>query len=146
MEEFIEKVDSYKCKHCGTLFNNEISASQCAFKHAQTQLANVLLQAGHTLNTIEYNCKFGWQLSDEQKNITKDNCFIVSHWQCCEKPAYCIVSIEDGGGLRLWGKGSWSGYYGGVVSINKLQKPYPKEDLFIYPLIYMKTTHKVSID
>lgn len=128
----VEKVDSYKCKWCGTLFSNEILASQCAFKHAQTQLANAFLHAGHTLETIEYSCKFGWKLTDEQKNITKDNCFIVSYWQCCEKPAYSIVSIEDGGWLKLWGKGGWHGYYGGAVSLNKLPKPCPKEELFIY--------------
>jgi hypothetical protein len=63
MEEFIEKVDSYKCKHCGTLYDNEISASQCAFKHAQTQLANVLLKDGYPLSYIEYNCRFGWQIN-----------------------------------------------------------------------------------
>lgn len=128
----IEKVDSYKCKWCGTLYTDEVSASQCAFKHAQTQLANTSLQAGYTLEMIDYLCKFGWQLTDEQKNITKDNCFVFSHWQCCEKPAYRIASIEDGGFLKLWGKGGWSGYYGNVVSLNKLPVSYSKEDLFVY--------------
>lgn len=128
----IEEVQSYKCKWCGTLFKDEISARQCAFEHAQTQLANTLLEKGYPLYLIEHNCKFGWKLTDQQKDITKDNCFIVSHWQCCEKPAYRIVSIENGGYLRLWGKGGWHGYYGNVTSVDKLPKPYPKEDLFVY--------------
>jgi hypothetical protein len=71
------------------------------------------------------------RLTDEQKNITKDNCFIVSHWQCCEKPAYRITSIQDGGWLKLWGRGSWMGEYGGTVSVDKLPKSYPKENLFV---------------
>jgi hypothetical protein len=131
-EGFIEKVDSYKCNCCKTLYNSEIKATECVFKHIQTQLANLLWQAGHNLLYINYICKFGWQLAEEQKDITKDNCFIVAYWQCCEKPAYRIVSIEDGGYLRLWGKGGWNGYYGGVINVNKLPKPHPKEELYIY--------------
>lgn len=128
----VEKVESYKCKWCGTLFTNKLSAAKCAFKHAQTQLANILLNEGYSLQTIDFWCKFGWQLTDEQKDITKDNCFVVSYWQCCGKPAYRIVAIEDGGFLRLYGKGSYNGYYGGSVSPSKLPESHPEEDLFVY--------------
>lgn len=127
----VEEVKSYKCNWCDKLHKTERDADMCALKHAKINLANTMLNDGYTLESIEYWCGFHWSLSDEQKGITKDNCFIVSHWQCCDRPAYKIVSIEDGGYLKLWGKGSWSGYYGNAVSVDKLPKPYPPEELFV---------------
>jgi hypothetical protein len=127
----VEEVMSYKCKWCSQLHNNEVNAARCAFDHAK-YLANTMLDQGYTLESIEYTCGFHWNLTEEQKKITKDNCFIISHWQCCEKPAYRIIEIERGGYLRLWGVGSWSGGYGSVISLNKLPEPHPKEEFYKY--------------
>jgi hypothetical protein len=126
-----EEVASYKCNWCGKLHKYESDANRCAFDHAKKNYANSLLREGHSLSRINYVCGFGWKLTKEQEDITQDNCFIVSHWQCCEKPAYKIVDISSNGILELRGKGSWSGYYGNSVSIDRLPKPYPKEDLFV---------------
>ncbi len=132
MNEMVEEVMSYKCNWCGSIHKREFDAANCAYRHARTNLANVLLNQGETLASIKYWCGFHWNLSEKQKNITKDNCFVIPHWQCCNKPAYTIVAIEDGGFLNARGKGSWSGYYGNVISLDKLPEPHPKEKLYVY--------------
>lgn len=130
-KNMVDEVISYKCNWCGQLHKIESDADRCAFNHARENYATSLLREGHDLKHIEYMCGFHWNLTKEQEDITKDNCFIVSHWQCCEKPAYKIVRVNSNGTLELWGKGSWSGYYGGAVGVDRLPKSYPKEDLFV---------------
>lgn len=129
----MEEVKAYKCGICNHTYDSEISALECEFKHARYNYANALLNDGRNLRSIEYLCGFSWNLTDEQKEVTKDNCFVISHWQCCEKPAYQIRRIEEGGSVYVSGKGSWSGYYGNEVNISEyyMKKPYPKEELFI---------------
>ena len=127
-----EEVISYRCKWCGELHEQEYRADECALKHAKIKLANTLLEAGFTLFYINNHCGFNWKLSDEQKEITKDNCFIISHWQGCGKPAYKITAIEHNNLLRLRGKGGWSGYYSDLYDVEYLPVPHLKEELFIY--------------
>lgn len=126
-----EEVVSYKCNWCNSLHKTQVDADECAFRHAKENLANSLLRSGRSLESINYLCGFNWKLTEEQKRITKDNCFIVSHWQCCDKPAYQIVFIGHNGRIKLSGKGSWSGYYGNYVSLDSLLNPYPAEDLYV---------------
>jgi len=128
----MEEIQAYKCSRCGHIHSREIDALNCEYTHAREYLANGLLNEGHTLDHINYKCGFHWNLKEEQKQITKDNCFIISHWQCCEKPAYKIVRIDESGNLELWGKGGWDGGYGSKMRIDNLPKAYPKEDLFVY--------------
>ena len=132
MEEQIKKVESYRCKWCGELFDTEQGARECAFNHAKYELANAMLRNGRELRDIEYYCHFGWKLTKEQETITNKNCFKMSYWQCCEKPAYQIVEIDNRGNLRLFGRGGWTGGYGNMVNFDKLPKPYSEEELFIY--------------
>lgn len=129
----MEEVKAYKCNRCSHIYNREIDALECEYKHARYYYANALLEKGWNLRMINSACGFNWNLTDEQKEITKDSCFIISHWQCCEKPAYQIRRIEENGYVYVSGKGSWSGYYGNEVSIDQyyMKKPYPKEDLFV---------------
>jgi len=127
----MEELKAYKCKVCSELYIKKSSCLECEFKHAKESLANALLKEGSTLWMINHVCGFYWNLKKEHENVTKDNCFIISHWQCCEKPAYQITWIDARGNITLKGKGSWSGYYGGEVRLDRLSKPYPKEDLFI---------------
>ena len=126
-----EEVTSYRCNWCGKLHKRESDADKCAFDHARGNYATSLLREDRSLSSINYFCGFGWKLTKEQEDITQDNCFVVSHWQCCDSPAYRIVSISSNGTLELRGKGSWSGYYGNSVSIDRLPEPHPKEDLFV---------------
>lgn len=122
----------YKCEKCGKSFDNEKGALECEFNHAKEKLANQLLKDGHSLGYINYICSFGWKLSEELEKVDKDNCFIISFWQCCDKPAYQITSIDYRGNLYLYGIGSWCGGYGGWRSINDLKDPHQKEELYKY--------------
>ena len=128
----MEEVTAYKCSICKHTYDREINALECEFKHARYNYANALLNKGHNLNFIKYWCGFNWSLTKEQDDITKDNCFIIRHWQCCEKPAYQIVRIEEDGNLYVSGKGGWGGWYGNEMDVSKLPKPHPKEELFSY--------------
>lgn len=129
----MEEVTMYCCSVCRKSFKNSYQALQCEFIHTRTNYANSLLEAGYSLASINYYCGFGWTLKKEQESITKDNCFVISYWQCCDKPAYKIVSVNDNGTLYLCGKGSWDGYFGNGLSIQRLPEPHPKEDLFVDP-------------
>lgn len=128
----VDTVKSYKCNWCGKLHEEMSRADECALKHAKYNLANSLLEKGCSLETIEFYCNFKWKLKEEQKFITRDNCFIIEYWQCCKIPAYTIVEIEENGLLRLSGCGGWNGYYGDTVSLNSLPEPHVKEELYKY--------------
>ena len=127
------KKEMYICEECGEAFSNEDSALRCEELHEKEKLANRLLRDGNTLSQIKEACGFYWNLRDDIKDVTKDSCFVLSWWQCCDKPAYRITHIEKYGRLHLDGKGSWSGYYGGYVDLDKLHSPHPKEELFVDP-------------
>ena len=131
IKEMTSEVVSYKCNWCGKLHDSETRAAQCSFAHAKHNLANSLLNDGSNLASIEFYCNFRWNLTEEQKGITKENCFVMSHWQCSKEPAYRIVSINEGL-LRLSGIGGWMGYYGNNVSLEDLPEPHAKEELFVY--------------
>lgn len=130
----MKEVVMYKCRDCGKSYDLERLALECEFNHAKERLANQYLQDGFNLNFINAMIGFNWNLSEEMKKITKDNCFIISHWQCCQKPAYQITQIDYHGNLYLWGIGSWNGGYGGWKNVNdyELKKIYPKEQLYKY--------------
>lgn len=129
----MEKVIRYMCDYCGELFSSEEWCLEHEESHRKSKKANEMLDEGKTLEEINNECHFWLEVPDYLKNVTKDNCFAIGHWQCCDKPAYRIVSITHQGRLRLSGCGSWSGYYGGEVNINynNLRNPRPKEELFV---------------
>lgn len=132
-KEMVQEVVSYKCMWCNQLHKSETDADICALNHAKENLANSLWESGRNLESVEYWCKFGWKLSEEQKLITKDNCFVMSHWQCSDKPAYQITRFDERGNPKLWGKGGWSGYYGNFIQMKDLPEAHHKEELFIDP-------------
>lgn len=128
----MEEITAYKCSGCQKLFDSELEAAQCEFKHKQADLANAMLRSGCSLDSINYLCGFNWDLREDLKCVTKGNCFAFSHWQCSNEPAYTIVGINYGGRLNVRGKGGWAGYYGKEMLPNELPKPYPEEELFVY--------------
>ena len=83
---------------------------------------------------FDEECKIWSELPEYLEEVTEDNCFVISHWQCCEKPAYQIQEIEVGGRLYVSGVGSWYGAYGGYLPINDhhLKRPYGKDKLYVY--------------
>jgi len=129
----MEVIEAYKCSYCSEIHRSRNNALCCEFEHTRLNYANCLLEEGFEIGYINRVCGFGWNLTPEQDIVTKDNCFIMSYLQCCDKPAYSVTRIVDKNRIHLWGRGSWSGYYGTEINPSKLGKSYPKEDLFIDP-------------
>ena len=129
----MKKVIKYRCDYCGDLFEHEDTCLKHEDRHERIVKANQMLEGGHTLKEIQDECNIWYEVPEYLENVTTDNCFVISHWQCCDKPAYQITSIRMDGRVQLWGCGSWSGYYGLEVRLDyaHLKKPYPKEELFV---------------
>ena len=102
----MEKVIRYMCDYCGELFGSEELCLEHEESHRKSEKANEMLSDGKTLEEINNECHFWSEVPDYLKNVTKDNCFVIRHWQCCDKPAYRIVSITHQRRLRLSGCGS----------------------------------------
>ena len=131
--EILEKVIKYKCSECGNLFDIPEDALSCETRHKRVEKANDMLMEGYTLKQINDECKIWNSVPEHLENVNKDNCFIISHWQCCNKPAYQIVQIYFDGKVNVRGCGSWNGYYGNLLRLDScdLKDPKPKEELFI---------------
>ena len=137
----MEKVIKYRCNHCGDLFDSEEICLEHEDRHERIYKANQMLKDGCTLKEIQDECNIWYNVPDYLENITTDNCFMVSHWQCCNQPAYRIIAIYMDGRVMPWGCGSWDGYYDNKVDLSapELRSPRPKEELFIdkrYGTIY----------
>lgn len=129
----IEKVIKYKCLYCGDLFNSEEECISHENRHKRIEKANKMLDEGYTLQEIQDSCDIWYSIPEHLKNVNKDNCFTIPWWQCCDKPAYQIDYIYMDGKVRVWGCGSWNGYYGNAISLNSndLRNIHGKEELFI---------------
>jgi len=129
----VEKVIKYKCSDCGELFDSEERCLEHEDRHGRINKANEMLNDGHTLQEIQDACDIWYSIPEHLKNVNKYNCFVISWWQCCDKPAYCIDYIYMDGTVRVWGCGSWNGYYGNPVSLNSsdLKNPHSKDELFV---------------
>ncbi len=131
----MEKVIRYKCNYCGELFYTEEECLKHEQRHLDIEKANQMLEDGATLQEINDVCHIWHKVPEHLKEVTTDNCFVISYWQCCDKPAYKITSIYMDGRLRVWGCGSWNGYYGNPLDINdsNLKNIHNKEELFVDP-------------
>lgn len=127
-------VKLYKCDYCGETFDYEYSCLHHEDKHKKFNEANRMLYENKTLKEINDKLNIWSNLPEYLYNVTKDNCFTIDWWQCCNKPAYQIIKIDMSGKLQFDGKGSWSGYYSSYCNIDdyNLKNPRPKEELFIY--------------
>lgn len=130
----MEKVIKYRCDWCGKLLDSEEGCLSHENLHERIEEANKMLREGYTLQSINEKCNVWKSIPKHLENVNKDNCFTISWWQCCSKPAYRIDAIRLDGGVRVWGCGSWDGYYGNWLSIynDDLKDPRPKEELFVY--------------
>ena len=131
----MEKLIKYKCDYCGELFSSEEWCLEHEELHKKSEKANEMLNTGKTLEEINNECHLWYEVPEYLKNVTKDNCFVISYWQCCNKPAYQITHIYFDGYVVVRGCGSWSGYYGNRLRIDScnLKNPRPKEELFVDP-------------
>lgn len=102
-------------------------------RHVRTDKANEMLKSGCTLKEIQEECNIWYKLPEYLEYVTKDSCFKISYWQCCNKPAYQIIYIDVYGNVNVRGCGSWTGYYGNYINITspELKNPRPKEELFV---------------
>ena len=132
-EVLMEKVIRYRCGYCGDLFYTEEECLKHEQRHLDVEKANQMLENGATLQKINDTCHIWHKIPEHLKEVTTDNCFVISYWQCCNKPAYRIYSIDMDGRLRVGGCGSWSGYYGESLTINNssLKNVHNKEELFV---------------
>jgi hypothetical protein len=129
-------VTKYRCEHCGDLLNSEEKCLEHEARHLMIYKANELLEEGKTLKEINDETLIwsDWdKVPQHLENVTKDNCFTISYWQCCDKPAYQILYINFDGTVSVRGCGSWDGYYGNDLRLtdHSLRNPRPKEELFI---------------
>ena len=92
-----------------------------------------MLESGYTLQEIQDTCHIWYSVPEHLREVNKDNCFTISYWQCCDKPAYQIKCIYMDGKVNVCGCGSWSGYYGENLRLesNDLRNVHPKEELFV---------------
>lgn len=129
----MKKVIKYRCSECGDLFDTPEKALAHEIRHERIEKANEMLDEGYTLKQINEACEIWESVPEHLENVNKDNCFKISYWQCCDKPAYRITSIFFDGRVNVRGCGSWSGYYGNQLSLDSidLKNPRPKEELFI---------------
>ena len=129
----MKQVIKYQCEYCGELFDTETRCIDHEDRHLRIDQANQMLREGHTLIDIQHECDIWRAVPTHLMNVTKDNCFTISYWQCCDKPAYSIVYINMDGSVKMWGCGSWDGYCGYDLRLDSyhLYNPRPKEELFI---------------
>lgn len=129
----MEKVIKYRCSECGELFDIPGNALACEARHKRIEKANEMLDEGYTLKQINEECKIWDFVPEHLEDVNKDNCFKISYWQGCDKPAYQITHIYFDEKVNVRGCGSWSGYYGNRLRLNSsdLKDPRPKEELFV---------------
>lgn len=97
----MEKVIKYKCSNCGELFDTPEATLKHEIRHEKIQKANKMLDKGCTLKQINDECEIWDSVPDYLDNVSKDNCFKISWWQCCEKPAYRITYIYFDGRVEV---------------------------------------------
>jgi hypothetical protein len=129
----LEKVIKYRCSECGDLFDTPEKALAHEIRHERIKKANDMLNEGCTLKQINDECEIWESVPKHLENVNKDNCFKISYWQCCDKPAYQIVYIYFDGTVNVRGCGSWNGYYGNPLRLDSrdLKDSRSKEELFV---------------
>lgn len=129
----MEKVIKYRCSECGELFDTPEKALAHEIRHERIEKANDMLNEGYTLKQINDECEIWESVPEHLENVNKDNCFKISYWQCCDKPAYQIVYIYFDGTVNVRGCGSWNGYYGNPLRLDSrdLKDLRSKEELFV---------------
>lgn len=131
----MQRIIQYKCDYCGECFDSDKLCQNHEEMHKRVIKARQLLEKGCTLSQINKECNIWRWVPEHLENVTKDHCFVISYWQCCDKPAYQIIDVDINGRLYLSGCGSWNGYYGEWVPIDgsNLRYVHDPEELFVDP-------------
>jgi hypothetical protein len=114
----------------GQQFGTEAQCLEYEQQCEDLAAANDMLDNGATLMAAlirAHQTRPWWDsgLSLEDKVIlmktTKDTGFVVSHWQCSDKPGYKPMRLDHQCRVKLWGDaGCWSGPYGNWVGLADL--------------------------
>lgn len=114
----------------GKQFRVEGQCLEYEQQREDAKAANEMLENGATLmaaltraNQTRPWWDSGLTLEDKVMlmKITKDTGFVVSHWQCSDKPGYKVCEIDSYGRMHLFGDaGCWSGPYGNWVDLRDL--------------------------
>jgi hypothetical protein len=114
----------------GQQFRTEAQCVEYEQQCADLAAANDMLDNGASLMaalTRAHQTRPWWDsgLTVKDKVIlmktTKDTGFVVSAWQCSDRPGYKPCRLNHAGQVKLWGdSGSWSGPYGNWVGLQDL--------------------------
>jgi len=126
ISESIRRVDKWECLSCHEEHYSEAGAVLCATRCAQAEAATEAFSRGEPLSEVvknfPENCRPDLKALGLE-GVTKTCGFVVGHWQCCDLPAYAIIRFTNTFRPFLWGKGGWTGCYGGEVNWKDLGKP-----------------------
>lgn len=132
MSKIIEKT-MYLCPECNEPYSDVDRAERCLAVHIKGQgIREDFFENGMTLGQVWDKYSIGIDMPDECKDISKDNCFVVSYLQCCDYPAYQITDISPYGEIEVCGDGSWNGGYCSKVGFHNLKDPRPLKELWKY--------------
>ena len=117
-----EKVDCWKTTD-GRLHPHEPSARdhQLAMNRAQhaSELFDSGMSVGECLRAVDYPAEIPGILD----SVTRESELVISHWQCQDTPGYKPIRFTLRMSMDVYGHaGSWSGAYGGEVSLESLAR------------------------
>lgn len=101
---------------------DDLSAANEMFRNGSTLLAAI----NRACQSASWKCLYdGPEEAAILAKITKDTGFVISHWQCRYTPGYKVCDLLPDDKLYVYGDaGSWSGPYGGRVSVSDLIRYY----------------------
>lgn len=108
----------------GRQFSTESASSEWDTVLSDTDEANRILNSGQSLKIVVdaayRNTRGRHHINGEDvlAEMTKDSGIAIPHWQCREEAGYKLQRMQPDGQLYVYGNvGSWSGGYGGYMSL-----------------------------
>jgi hypothetical protein len=118
----------YKTRDCKR-HDSELVASEWAQWLDDLDAANDMYANGATLLAalVRANQSRPWcdpyrgaEQTTTLARIRKDTKLRISHWQCCDEPAYTVNRLLGTGEVMAGGVGGWSGYYGRPCTVEEI--------------------------
>lgn len=99
------------------------SAQYFARQMDAARRANAVLDSGGSVADALRAGDWSGEIPAVLERVTKETKLVVEHWQCCSGPGYQVLRVRNDWNLHVWGNaGSWSGSYGGKVSVADLAR------------------------
>jgi len=121
-QDNIETITKYRTSD-GEEFWSMESAKYHAGQMDCADKANDILDAGGSVADA-LRVGFGAvEVDPAFEKLTKSSKLVISHWQCRDTPGYKVQHFTAHGKVKVYGNaGSWSGSYGGDVSLTDLAR------------------------